>query len=449
MKRSLILRERGRRRPRRLPDSAVNCCRRGPRRRLRRVRRRSAARALRTTVRLHASARAERARPVRRPRQPAGHPGGAGPARVAGVERVASAADQIALWPNDDHPDPPVRVRRGDVESGRAARRPVRARRTRTPRRSSPADLLRSGAPHAVGHDHRRRRSGSDRRLLRAHRSGAHQRADQGERSRRRHDQRSAASRQAQGGRQPVVRELRDQEDGTMIYGDELAPSGGNAGGGIYKFVPAMPYPGRRSDHGARAVAARIGHDLRPARRRGGFVELGPGRGNRQGRVGGREPGRGERRRRATATSSCATRRLLQRFTGYYRPEDMDIDPIAAEDGVFRACWANTGRMSHTGSSLVENSGVKAEIMCLVENPPSTAVPAPLTGHDPDGRAFRHRQRGAGDVSTTSRSSRTPAISSSSKTARRASSRASTRRVRSCAATTSGSACRTATTTTR
>jgi hypothetical protein len=61
----------------------------------------------------------------------------------------------------------------------------------------------------------------------------------------------------------------------------------------------------------------------------------------------------------------------------------MDIDPIAAEDGEFRACWANTGRMSHTDSSVVENSGVKAEIMCLAENPPSTAVPAPTTGTIP------------------------------------------------------------------
>src|SRR5262252_552475 len=34
------------------------------------------------------------------------------------------------------------------------------------------------------------------------------------------------------------------KQDGTMIYGDELAPSGGNAGGGIYKFVPAIPYQG-------------------------------------------------------------------------------------------------------------------------------------------------------------------------------------------------------------
>ena len=77
------------------------------------------------------------------------------------------------------------------------------------------------------------------------------------------------------------------------------------------------------------------------------------------------------------------TAQNLERFTGYYRPEDMDIDPIAAEDGSFRACWANTGRMSHTDSSVVENSGVKAEVMCLTENPPSTAAPNPTTGTIP------------------------------------------------------------------
>src|SRR5262245_69421 len=34
------------------------------------------------------------------------------------------------------------------------------------------------------------------------------------------------------------------EEDGTVIFGDELAPSGGAAGGGIYKFVPAIPFTG-------------------------------------------------------------------------------------------------------------------------------------------------------------------------------------------------------------
>ena len=49
---------------------------------------------------------------------------------------VASAADQIALWPNDDDPTSPVRVRRRDIESCRAARGPLSSARLRMPRRS-------------------------------------------------------------------------------------------------------------------------------------------------------------------------------------------------------------------------------------------------------------------------------------------------------------------------
>ena len=30
-------------------------------------------------------------------------------------------------------------------------------------------------------------------------------------------------------------------------------------------------------------------------------------------------------------------------YTGYYRPEDMDLDPVAAADGRIRICWNNTG----------------------------------------------------------------------------------------------------------
>ena len=74
---------------------------------------------------------------------------------------------------------------------------------------------------------------------------------------------------------------------------------------------------------------------------------------------------------------------LAQKFTGYYRPEDMDVDPVAAAKGVFRACWANTGRKSHTGDSIVENSGVQSEIMCLTENPPTPFDPDPATGTIP------------------------------------------------------------------
>src|SRR5262245_46589452 len=170
--------------------------------------------------------------------------------------------------------------------------------------------------------------------------------------------------------------------DGTMIYGDELAPSGGNAGGGIYKFVPAVPFQG----NGPIAVPAQSPlatgtvYGLRVAAQ--GSAAWGQGAETGNGawvavNLAGANVVDG------AGNIILRNSQLLQRFTGYYRPEDMDIDPIAAENGVFRACWANTGRMSHTDSSVVENSGVKTEIMCLVENPPSTFAANPVTGTIP------------------------------------------------------------------
>jgi len=170
--------------------------------------------------------------------------------------------------------------------------------------------------------------------------------------------------------------------DGTMIYGDELAPSGGNAGGGIYKFVPAVPFTGG----GPIAVPAQSPlasgsvFGLRVAAQ--GSANWGQGAETGKGAWVAVDLA-GVNVMDGVGNIILRNAQLLQRFTGYYRPEDMDIDPVAAENGVFRACWANTGRMSHTDSSIVENSGVKAEIMCLVENPPSTAAPNPVTGTIP------------------------------------------------------------------
>jgi hypothetical protein len=170
--------------------------------------------------------------------------------------------------------------------------------------------------------------------------------------------------------------------DGTMIYGDELAPTAGNAGGGIYKFVPAIPFQGA----GPITVPAQSPlvsgsvYGLRVAAQ--GSSNWGQGAETGNGawvavNLGGANV--------VDAKNNIILRnaQLLQKFTGYYRPEDMDIDPIAAKEGVFRACWANTGRMSHTDSSLVENSNVKPEVMCLVENPPSAFAPNPVTGTIP------------------------------------------------------------------
>jgi secreted PhoX family phosphatase len=170
--------------------------------------------------------------------------------------------------------------------------------------------------------------------------------------------------------------------DGTMLYGDELAPTGGNAGGGIYKFVPEFPFTGSGpiTVPAQSPLASGTVYGLRVGAQ--GSTNWGQGAETGNGAWVAVNPD-GANVKDVSGNIILRNAQLLQRFTGYYRPEDMDIDPLAAKEGVFRACWANTGRMSHTDSSLVENSGVKAEVMCLVENPPSTFALNPVTGTIP------------------------------------------------------------------
>jgi secreted PhoX family phosphatase len=176
------------------------------------------------------------------------------------------------------------------------------------------------------------------------------------------------------------------EEDGTMIYGDELAPSGGVAGGGIYKFVPAIPFAGggpitvpaqsplvSGTVFGLRVAASKSANW-------GQGAETGAGAWVMVNLAGAGVVDAGN--------IILRNAQKLQLFTGYYRPEDMDIDPIAAEKGLLRACWANTGRKSHTDSSVVENGAVESEIMCLTENPPSANDPTPATGTIPTVERF-------------------------------------------------------------
>lgn len=166
--------------------------------------------------------------------------------------------------------------------------------------------------------------------------------------------------------------------DGTMIYGDELAPGAisiGSAGGALYKFVPLVPYTGTGqppiTQPQLSPLAAGSVFGLRVAAN--GSTNWGQGA----------EVGKGRWVAIDTAPTGVVDAngniilrnvQVLQRFTGFYRPEDMDIDPVARDNGVFRACWANTGRLNFAGGSTVENSAVSGEVMCVVEEP-STSAP--------------------------------------------------------------------------
>ena len=162
------------------------------------------------------------------------------------------------------------------------------------------------------------------------------------------------------------------RHDGTTLYGDELAPSGGAAGGAIYKFVPMFPYTGTGVPHVTNPSLSPLAS--------GSIFGLRVAAANGSSNWGqGAEVGKGNWVAVTTAPDANGNINLRAaqtalKFTGFYRPEDMDIDPIAAENGVFRACWANTGRLDFGGGTAVENSGVNGEVMCIVEEPSLTAT---------------------------------------------------------------------------
>jgi secreted PhoX family phosphatase len=165
--------------------------------------------------------------------------------------------------------------------------------------------------------------------------------------------------------------------DGTMIYGDELAPgavSTGSAGGGIYKFVPTNPYTGTGQPPITMPMLSPLASGdifgLRVAANGssnwGQGAEIGKGRWTAVDKAPAGVVD-------AAGNTILRNAQALQKFTGYYRPEDMDIDPEAAKDGIFRACWANTGRLNFGGGTTVENSAVYGEVMCIVEEASAAA----------------------------------------------------------------------------
>ncbi len=212
------------------------------------------------------------------------------------------------------------------------------------------------------------------------------------------------------------------------------------AGGGIYKFVPTNPYTGTgqppvtmpmlsplvSGDIFGLRVAANGSSNW------GQGAEIGKGRWTAVDKAPAGVVD-------AAGNTILRNAQVLQKFTGYYRPEDMDIDPEAAKDGIFRACWANTGRLNSGGGTTLENSAVYGEVMCLVEEA-SAAAP---TGTIPVVTRFI-----AG--SQQMRNARQRCVPAShgepGRPRRRARPASQPRRGRSRAETTSGSACRTATT---
>jgi secreted PhoX family phosphatase len=52
----------------------------------------------------------------------------------------------------------------------------------------------------------------------------------------------------------------------------------------------------------------------------------------------------------------------------------MDLDPLAAEQGVKRVCWTNTGNMTNGAGSAVEGAANYGELLCLEDEPDDSAT---------------------------------------------------------------------------
>jgi hypothetical protein len=153
--------------------------------------------------------------------------------------------------------------------------------------------------------------------------------------------------------------------DGTMYFGDELAPGGGNAGGGIYKFVPDHPLGSPVTILNAVDSpffsGTIFGLKVGVASNNGQGAEIGNGRWVQVDTAGaGVVDG--------NSNIVLRTAQQLQKFSGYYRPEDMDLDPLAFKQENVRVCWAATGRMSNGGGSEVETDHIYGEVMCLQDD---------------------------------------------------------------------------------
>lgn len=151
--------------------------------------------------------------------------------------------------------------------------------------------------------------------------------------------------------------------NGLLYYGDENRPGTGTSGGAYFKFVPTHPWLG------GDAIASLDQSPLLDGRVYG--LRLGKRSGNTDYGQGSNSglgtwieiPGASGANLRAAAAAN--------KLTGYYRPEDLEVDPVALAAGSVRACGSNTGNEGQN-----RNWG---ELVCLTDGTIADAVAGSAT----------------------------------------------------------------------
>ena len=128
--------------------------------------------------------------------------------------------------------------------------------------------------------------------------------------------------------------------NGVMYYGDENRPFNGTAGGAYFKFIPARPWSGGPpiTSLADSPLASGTVFGLRLGKRSGN-TDYGQGSNTGLGTwIEIPSAGNPATRLRTEAANN--------KLTGYYRPEDIDIDGKTLAEGKVRFCGVNTGNES-------------------------------------------------------------------------------------------------------
>ncbi len=170
-------------------------------------------------------------------------------------------------------------------------------------------------------------------------------------------------------------------QSGLMYYGDENGPKMGTGGGAYYKFVPDhawSPSSGPITDLDQSPLRSGTVYGLRLGARGGSPTTPGADYGQ------GSQTGLGSWILAAEPNLRAEAARL--ELSGYYRPEDIDIDRQAEALGRVRFCGPNTGNehgdndgevICLSDGSLAEamQNGVQPELQYFVLGNPQLAMP--------------------------------------------------------------------------
>ena len=151
---------------------------------------------------------------------------------------------------------------------------------------------------------------------------------------------------------------------GVMYYGDENRPLNGTPGGAYFKFIPTTPWTGGSaiSNLGQSPLAAGAVYGLRLGKRSGNTDY---GQGSNTG-LGTWIP--------ITSSYNADLRAAAAalKLTGYYRPEDADIDRAAEADGRVRFCANDTGNEGEDrnfGETICVTDGTLEEALANTATP--------------------------------------------------------------------------------